>query len=367
MRINPKLLAVVGLLPALLFMLPSFIGQQSSKQPIRNIQIKAISGLQYDQVRFKVAPGERVRITLINTDEMAHNMVITVPNKREEVVALALTMGEEGQNKNFVPQSDFVLASSPVLLPGSTYSFNFTAPKEEGIYPYVCTYPGHGAVMYGAIYVTNEMMPPLANDSHVPPQRRGEQTKQKEAEHPYPATFPRMYRSFMPDTGPASIAVGMTNQLSYCWDAGACRFRYLWKDGFIDLSRHWGGKGKELADIVGTIFYREENMPFRVGPHKEMPESEYIGYVLEDHYPTFKYRLNGVEVEERIRPTLDKAGMYRQFSFKNPNDIVWYQMPRGQQVEVDFDQGRLEGQYLKLSPSEASSFTLTIAESKQKI
>jgi putative heme-binding domain-containing protein len=34
---------------------------------------------------------------------------------------------------------------------------SFTAPKEPGVYPYVCTYPGHWRRMYGALYVVEDL------------------------------------------------------------------------------------------------------------------------------------------------------------------------------------------------------------------
>src|SRR5690606_26647507 len=131
-----------------------------------------ISGLQYDVVRFVVKPGETVNITLINTDEMAHNLLITQPGQREAVVDLAAAMEDEGPAKGYIPATDKVLAAIPVLKPGEQQTVQFKAPDQEGIFPYVCTYPGHGLVMYGAIYVTNSQLPPLETDPNVPPQRR---------------------------------------------------------------------------------------------------------------------------------------------------------------------------------------------------
>ncbi|MEK6480570.1 plastocyanin/azurin family copper-binding protein [Catalinimonas sp. 4WD22] len=348
----------------------SFFLQQESKQTSREMIIKAISGLQYDTVRFKMSPGETIKITLINTDEMAHNMVVTEPGRREEIVDMALKLVSEAQSKNFIPDSEWILASAPVLNPEERYSFTFTAPDQEGVYPYVCTYPGHGAVMYGAIYVTNNMMPPLANDENIPPQRRGQNAGKaiSEAIHPYPRSFPTMYRAFLPDTGPASIAVGMTNQLSYCWDAGTCRFRYLWKGGFVDMTRAWSGKGKERADIVGTVFYREENKaPFRLGSKDHIPTHKFLGYRMDNKYPTFNYMLDDVEVSERITPTLEKPGMKREMQFKNLKEPVWFARPTQQGVEIYVNKGKWEGNFLKLSPEEASEFTITITEKKPEI
>ena len=37
-----------------------------------------------------------------------------------------------------------------------------------------------------------------------------------------------------PEAGPAAIAVAVNEELHYCWDAGECRLRYIWKGDFID-------------------------------------------------------------------------------------------------------------------------------------
>ena len=351
---------------SVLCVLPAFRPQQEAP---REIIIKAISGLQYDSVRFKVAPGETVKITLVNTDEMAHNMVITEQGERVNIVDMALKMGTEGQQKNYIPDSDKILAAIPILNPDERYSITFTAPEKEGVYPYVCTYPGHGTVMYGAMYVTNNLLPTLANDTNIPEQRRekGGEIAQ-DSGHPYPKTFPMMYRTFMPETGPASIAVGMLNNLSYCWDAGACRFRYLWKGGFVDMTRNWGGKGKEIADIVGVVFYRENNeAPFRIGSKDHMPEPEFKGYRMENRYPTFIYKLDDVEVTERITPTIEKPGMKRVLTFKNLKEPIWFVRENTDAVEYYVNKGSWEGNYLNLSPEEAQEFTITITEKTQGI
>lgn len=350
--------------------LSSFILQQAPDVPPRALVIKAISGLQYDTVRFQMSPGETISITLINTDEMAHNMVITLPDKREEVVDMALKMGTAGQDQNFVPDSEWVLAYAPVLGPEASHSFTFTAPQQEGVYPYVCTYPGHGAVMYGAIYVTHQEIPPLDRDEHIPPQRRGQSVAEaaQAPKHPYPDTYPKMYRTFLPDTGPASIAVGMSDGLSYCWDAGACRFRYLWKGGFVDMKNHWGGKGKERADIIGTVFYREqEEAPFRIGSKAQRPIPKFHGYSIEDGLPTFKYALDDVEVSERITPNLEKPGMKRTMRFKNLKQPIWFVREHHAAVDIQVNKGSWEGNDLKLTPEEAQEFSITITEKKPEM
>ncbi len=50
-----------------------------------------------------------------------------------------------------------------MLQPGETQALSFDAPAEPGIYPYVCTYPGHWRRMYGALYVVADLKTYLAN------------------------------------------------------------------------------------------------------------------------------------------------------------------------------------------------------------
>ena len=54
-----------------------------------------------------------------------------------------------------------LFAKLEALNPGETQELKFKAPAEEGVYPYVCTFTGHGVVMYGAMYVTTKPLPPL--------------------------------------------------------------------------------------------------------------------------------------------------------------------------------------------------------------
>src|SRR5690606_9142024 len=131
-------------------------------------------------------------------------------------------------------------------------------------YPYVCTYPGHGFVMFGAMYVTTDKtMPPLKDDPNIPSVRRSDgKGEGAHAGHiagpvlPYKETPPFLYRTFIENAGPAAIAVRLTDDLSYCWDAGTCRLRYAWEGDFIDMSALWAGHRQAVAKVLGTVFYR---------------------------------------------------------------------------------------------------------------
>ena len=59
--------------------------------------------------------------------------------------------------RHFIPKTKSVLLASRLLQPGESQAISFEAPKKPGIYPYVCTYPGHWRRMYGALYVVESL------------------------------------------------------------------------------------------------------------------------------------------------------------------------------------------------------------------
>jgi putative heme-binding domain-containing protein len=100
-----------------------------------------------------------------NTDIMPHNFVVTKPGALEAIGLL----GESSSTmpgaleRNYVPQSDQILVSSRLLAPRDSQKISFTAPSRPGVYPYVCTYPGHWRRMFGAFYVVEDIAAYLAD------------------------------------------------------------------------------------------------------------------------------------------------------------------------------------------------------------
>jgi putative heme-binding domain-containing protein len=113
----------------------------------------------YDQDRLVVEAGKRVEIVFENNDIMPHNFVITQPGSLEEIGLLAEATAQQpgALQRHFVPQSDRILVSSELLQPRDSQTIAFTAPSEPGIYPYVCTYPGHWRRMYGSLFVVADL------------------------------------------------------------------------------------------------------------------------------------------------------------------------------------------------------------------
>ncbi len=335
------------------------------------ISINAVSGMQFDLVRFSVRPGAQITINFSNVDDMSHNFLITKPGTRLQVVNDALKLDEKGPEMNYIPQSENVLWSLPVVATNQTATLRFTAPSQPGAYPYVCTYPGHGVIMYGVMYVSSEInMPDLKTDSNIPPAFRQEKiahsavakTPRHNANHPYETVAPFLYRIFMDDSGPASIAVSLPQDISYCWDTGTCRLRYAWSGGFLDNTAIWKGHVDANAKILGTVFYREASeFPLIIGKADEVPVKKFKGYHLINKYPEFHYQLNGVDVYELIKQKDDGNGIIRNFRIPNASGPVWFNSKTiNGSVDYSSSAGKWVDGKLKLSPHEAREFSITM-------
>src|SRR6187455_2359178 len=101
---------IIQVLFFLCFMGYSFLSFAQAEEEIeKEIEINAIAGLKFDLARIKVKPGERIKLTLTNADEMDHNLVITKPGARLEVVEASNKLRENGPKQHYVPVSDKVL------------------------------------------------------------------------------------------------------------------------------------------------------------------------------------------------------------------------------------------------------------------
>jgi putative heme-binding domain-containing protein len=113
----------------------------------------------YDKEKIAVRAGRPAEILFENNDLMPHNFVVTQPGALEEVGLLGeATATQPGAlERNYVPGSDKIILASRLLQPQHAQKLSFTAPTRPGVYPYVCTYPGHWRRMYGAMYVVDDL------------------------------------------------------------------------------------------------------------------------------------------------------------------------------------------------------------------
>jgi putative membrane-bound dehydrogenase-like protein len=119
----------------------------------------------FDKDRLVVKAGRPVEIVFENPDLMPHNFVVTQPGALEEIGLLAESTATQpgALERNYVPQSKKILLASRLLQPRESQKLSFSAPRNPGVYPYVCTYPGHWRRMFGALYVVEDLDDYLAD------------------------------------------------------------------------------------------------------------------------------------------------------------------------------------------------------------
>lgn len=328
-------------------------------EPVREMKIGVLPGMKYDLPRFTAKPGEHLRITFHNGDMMQHNLVFVKPNARMAVLNAALALGGEGPAKDYIPDSPDILAHTPILDPGQTAVLDFIVPAKQGVYTYLCTFPGHGYLMYGPMYNFAKPRKLLAvdKDKYVSPAYKTAAT----APHFYHNKAAMVQRMFLPETGPASIAVGLDGGRDcYCFDAGECRLRFAWSGGFIDADAHWAGNGHIRAMISGGLYYRAlDAYPIHLGDPANKPAVKWHGYRLVSGLPEFRYDVDGTPVTERIEPLAGDTGLVRHFTVEADRPVLFV-MERGTGVTWSASAGSVEGDVLKLTPEQAKSFTVTL-------
>ncbi|MBS0263146.1 MAG: HEAT repeat domain-containing protein [Planctomycetes bacterium] len=134
-------------------------------QRLENLDVRVIAlgtvieRMIYDKELIVVQAGKPVEFRIANIDNAPHNFAIVQPGALEEVglLAEATARDADAKDRNFVPKSDKILLASRLIDPGQQQALTFEVPKTPGIYPYVCTYPGHWRRMYGALYVVENL------------------------------------------------------------------------------------------------------------------------------------------------------------------------------------------------------------------
>jgi len=130
-----------------------------SSHAAKKITITGNDTMQFDIKEFTVKAGEEVELELKNIGKlpklaMGHNLVIL----KKGISALKFgqkIMGLGASATNALPEASMedVVAATKLLGPAESDVITFTAPKEPGDYQYLCSFPGHFAMMRGVMVV----------------------------------------------------------------------------------------------------------------------------------------------------------------------------------------------------------------------
>jgi plastocyanin len=128
------------------------------QQPLegaRRLELAAAMNLSYSTRTLQAKPGEALALVFNNPDVVPHNWALIQPGTLETVgqAANRLIADPEAFLRQYVPESESVIAYTDIVEPGQSQTIWFRAPDKPGRYPYLCTFPGHWMVMNGELVV----------------------------------------------------------------------------------------------------------------------------------------------------------------------------------------------------------------------
>lgn len=120
-----------------------------------SITLSATDQMHYDKSEIKVHEGQVVVLTLnhvgtLPISSMGHNFVLL---KQGTVLADFASKAMDAADNDYIPaDSENVIAHTIVIGGGGSTSITFAAPA-KGSYDYICSFPGHYAMMKGKFIV----------------------------------------------------------------------------------------------------------------------------------------------------------------------------------------------------------------------
>jgi azurin len=134
------------------------VAQANETAPVEkevSITINAGDDMKYDLSEIKVKEGQLVKLTLNHTgkiakEAMGHNWALLAQGT---IVSDFATKAMAAQATDYIPAgSTEVLFHTKLIGGGQSDTIEFVAPA-KGVYEFICTFPGHIALMKGVMYV----------------------------------------------------------------------------------------------------------------------------------------------------------------------------------------------------------------------
>ena len=170
-----------------------------------------------------------------------------------------------------------------------------------------------------------------------------------------PKDRPIVLRTFMEEAGTHAIAVGFPERLHFAFDAEQVRLAVAWRGRFLDAQGTWFVRFAPPADPLGEeqinfppaapfVLLKEES-----GNDADLSEPDFdvknagyrfLGYRLDKSgVPTFLYRYDRFDVEDRIKPDADRS-LVRQLSIidrtpEEPPATLWFRGHFGKSLKYD--------------------------------
>jgi len=160
-----------------------------------------------------------------------------------------------------------------------------------------------------------------------------------------PSERPILLRTFMRHAGTHAIAVGFPQKVHFAFDAENVRLAQAWRGRFLDAYGTWFVRftppaiplGKDqivLPEGVPLAKLKDKQQRWPTGS-AEAAEYQFRGYRIDrSGVPTFLYRWNGYEIEDRIEPSASQ-GLSRKIRIngldneKRKGKRIWFRVNLG--------------------------------------
>ena len=121
--------------------------------PVRAIILTSNDQMKFDKTEIRAKAGEKIKLTLKHTGKfpknaMGHNFVLLA--KGTDVAKFA-TAAMNAKANDYIPAKG-ALAHTKMIGGGESTTIEFTVPA-KGTYDFICSFPGHYAVMKGKFIV----------------------------------------------------------------------------------------------------------------------------------------------------------------------------------------------------------------------
>lgn len=129
--------------------------QTSADQDVVEIAIAGNDQMQFDKKELRVKAGQTVRITLSHTGQMAKNVMghnFVILTQGTDINEFGQKAATAADNEYIPENTDQVVAHTELIGGGESTTIEFTAP-EAGSYDFICSFPGHYALMKGKFIV----------------------------------------------------------------------------------------------------------------------------------------------------------------------------------------------------------------------
>jgi azurin len=123
----------------------------------RLIEIMTDDTMKFSITTLTAKPGERLTVKVTNSGKMpkmasAHNFVLLAKGADLNAFTGEAVMA---QATEYIPAKlkNQVLANTKLAGPGESVEVSFAAPTAPGVYQFICSFPGHFAMMKGTLEV----------------------------------------------------------------------------------------------------------------------------------------------------------------------------------------------------------------------